>query len=591
MGLEAPHASQQAPVSSNMVVPTPPASTAHSPNRLNADSPNHLGSHHLDSHSPHHLDAYSSHHTTSPCSSMAVQAATAAAATTAAATTAALAGPIGVSHVCAGLDVHASPFQGISFLSQLPLSRSMSSSSSSSSSFGSSSSFSSSSVQSLLGRGGSWQAIQFAAGSGTGLGGAAWWRELHEAAAAATSSCENSPRGQQQRRGFSPRGDTQKVVVSPPGEQCREFSPRGEQRMEYSPRGEQRRESGTQSRDGSGNGSSMDSVGTGAISASSGRKASASGVPEPLRWLPRYVKVVEVGPRDGLQNERQQVPVGVKVELIHRLMAAGLPVVEATSFVSPKWIPQLSDAPEVMQRVQGNGRTKLPVLTPNLRGLENAVAAGAKEVAVFAAASEAFSKKNINCSVEESLERYRAVCDAARDRGIPVRGYVSCAVACPYEGHVEPAAVARVAKALHDMGCYEVSLGDTIGIGTPGSVAPMLDAVCACMPPSSLAVHFHDTYGQALANILVALQMGVSAVDSSIAGLGGCPYAKGASGNVATEDVVYLLHGLGIETGIDFDKLLEASAFISQALGREPCSRTAVALARTRQTLAETPKL
>ncbi|CAI5967619.1 unnamed protein product [Closterium sp. NIES-65] len=327
-----------------------------------------------------------------------------------------------------------------------------------------------------------------------------------------------------------------------------------------------------------------------------GKGESESRVPEavrsdPLQWLPRYVKVVEVGPRDGLQNEKQQVAVGVKVELIHRLMAAGLPVVEATSFVSPKWVPQLSDAPEVMQQVQSNGRTKLPVLTPNLRGLENAVAAGAKEVAVFAAASEAFSKKNINCSMEESLERYRAVCDAAKEMGILVRGYVSCAVGCPYEGHIEPAAVARVAKALHDMGCYEVSLGDTIGVGTPGSVAPMLDAVCASVPPACLAVHFHDTYGQALANILVALQMGVSVVDSSIAGLGGCPYAKGASGNVATEDVVYLLHGLGIHTGIDFDKLLDASAFISQALGREPCSRTAVALARTRQTMGETPEL
>ncbi|CAI5494556.1 unnamed protein product [Closterium sp. Naga37s-1] len=485
---------------------------------------------------------------------------------------------------------------------------------------------------------------------------------------------------------------------------------------------------------GVGNSNAIDGISdvsaTSVTSGTDGKGDSEGRVPEavrsdPLQWLPRYVKVVEVGPRDGLQNEKQQVAVGVKVELIHRLMAAGLPVVEATSFVSPKWIPQLSDAPEVMQRVQSNGRTKLPVLTPNLRGLENAMAAGAKEVAVFAAASEAFSKKNINCSVEESLERYRAVCDAARDRGIPVRGYVSCAVGCPYEGHIEPAAVARVAKALHDMGCYEVSLGDTIGVGTPGSVAPMLDAVCACVPPASLAVHFHDTYGKALANILVALQvrwlapvnaragalvfvalvfgalvfvalvfvallpphshshhtqMGVSVedssvaawgcfayakgasgnvategvvyllhggllllgvmsacvcfltgatsscacllppspplpspplpspplpsppthpphtdgrvmVDSSIAGLGGCPYAKGASGNVVTEDVVYLLHGLGIHTGIDFDKLLEASAFISQALGREPCSRTAVALARTRQTLAESPKL
>ncbi|CAI5966105.1 unnamed protein product [Closterium sp. NIES-64] len=422
--------------------------------------------------------------------------------------------------------------------------------------------------------------------TGSGLGGAAWWRELHEAATAATSSCENSPRGQQ-LRGASPRG-----------EQLRGVKPVGEQReREFTVPSNSGAVSASQEHkkctNGIGNLSAID--GTSGTSGN-GKGESESRVPEavrsdPLQWLPRYVKVVEVGPRDGLQNEKQQVAVGVKVELIHRLMAAGLPVVEATSFVSPKWVPQLSDAPEVMQQVQSNGRTKLPVLTPNLRGLENAVAAGAKEVAVFAAASEAFSKKNINCSMEESLERYRAVCDAAKEMGILVRGYVSCAVGCPYEGHIEPAAVARVAKALHDMGCYEVSLGDTIGVGTPGSVAPMLDAVCASVPPACLAVHFHDTYGQALANILVALQMGVSVVDSSIAGLGGCPYAKGASGNVATEDVVYLLHGLGIHTGIDFDKLLDASAFISQALGREPCSRTAVALARTRQTMGETPEL
>ncbi|CAI5458790.1 unnamed protein product [Closterium sp. Yama58-4] len=490
MGLEASHASPQAPI-------IPSGTVAHN----------------LDAHNPHQLDALNTHHvepsitnqSMSACSSMAVQAATAAAATTAAAAaTAALAGPIGVSHVCAGLDVDAFPFHGVSFLSPLPFSRSISSSSiststsTSSSGMGSMNSImsSSSGARSLQGSGGSWQAIQFAAGSGSGLGGAAWWRELHEAATAATRSCENSPRGQQ-LRGISPRGEKPRGV-SPVGEQRRrEFTVPGNSSAVSA--SHEHREGITGTNDSS-------------ASSGNGKDESVTKVPEavradPLQWLPRYVKVVEVGPRDGLQNEKQQVAVGVKVELIHRLMAAGLPVVEATSFVSPKWIPQLSDAPEVMQRVQSNGRTKLPVLTPNLRGLENAVAAGAKEVAVFAAASEAFSKKNINCSVEESLERYRAVCDAAKEMGIPVRGYVSCAVGCPYEGHIEPAAVARVAKALHDMGCYEVSLGDTIGVGTPGSVAPMLDAVCACVPPASLAVHFHDTYGQALANILVALQV------------------------------------------------------------------------------------
>ncbi|CAI7790505.1 unnamed protein product [Closterium sp. NIES-54] len=390
MGLEASHASPQAPVvPSSTVAPAPPASTAHS---------------------SHHLESLNANHNMSTCSSMAVQAATTAAAT------AALPGPIGVSHVCAGLDVDAFPFHGVSFLSPLPFPRSMSSSFSSSNSMSSMSisGSGSSGARSLQGSGGSWQAIQFAAGNGSGLGGAAWWRELHEAATAATCSCENSPRGQQ-CRGVSPMG----------GQRRGEFTvPNNSDGISVS----HDHKEGT---NGVGNSNAIDGISdvsaTSVTSGTNGKGDSEGRVPEaarsdPLQWLPRYVKVVEVGPRDGLQNEKQQVAVGVKVELIHRLMAAGLPVVEATSFVSPKWIPQLSDAPEVMQRVQSNGRTKLPVLTPNLRGLENAVAAGAKEVAVFAAASEAFSKKNINCSVEESLERYRAVCDAAKDRGIPVRG-------------------------------------------------------------------------------------------------------------------------------------------------------------------------
>ncbi|KAL2925329.1 Hydroxymethylglutaryl-CoA lyase mitochondrial [Bienertia sinuspersici] len=266
-----------------------------------------------------------------------------------------------------------------------------------------------------------------------------------------------------------------------------------------------------------------------------------------LIGMPTYVKIVEVGPRDGLQNEKNMVPTHIKIELIHRLVSAGLSVVEATSFVSPKWVPQLSDAKDVMKAVCQLDAARLPVLTPNSKGFEAAIAAGAKEIAVFASASESFSKSNINCSIDESLVRYRAVVAAAKKLSLPVRGYVSCVVGCPVEGPIPPAKVAYVAKELYDMGCFEISLGDTIGIGTPGTVIPMLEAVMSVVPADKLAVHFHDTYGQALPNIMVSLQMGINTIDSSVAGLGG-PYAKGASGNVATEDVVYMLHGLGIKT-------------------------------------------
>ncbi|KAG7572574.1 Pyruvate carboxyltransferase [Arabidopsis suecica] len=298
------------------------------------------------------------------------------------------------------------------------------------------------------------------------------------------------------------------------------------------------------------------------------------------KGIPKFVKIVEVGPRDGLQNEKNIVPTSVKVELIQRLVSSGLPVVEATSFVSPKWVPQLADAKDVMDAVNTLDGARLPVLTPNLKGFEAAVSAGAKEVAIFASASESFSLSNINCTIEESLLRYRAVATAAKEHSVPVRGYVSCVVGCPVEGAVPPSKVAYVVKELYDMGCFEISLGDTIGIGTPGSVVPMLEAVMAVVPADKLAVHFHDTYGQALANILVSLQMGISIVDSSIAGLGGCPYAKGASGNVATEDVVYMLNGLGVQTNVDLGKLIATGDFISKHLGRPNGSKAAVALNR-----------
>lgn len=293
---------------------------------------------------------------------------------------------------------------------------------------------------------------------------------------------------------------------------------------------------------------------------------------------PKQVRIVEVGPRDGLQSEKQIVPAAVKIELIERLADAGLPAVEATAFVSPKWVPQMADNAVVLTGIRRRPGTSYPVLTPNLKGLEAAIEAGADEVAVFGAASEAFSQRNINCSISESLRRFEPLVSAALAHDIKVRGYVSCVVGCPYEGTVAPAQVAQVAKGLADMGCYEVSLGDTIGTGTPTSVRRMLEAVGQGLPMAMLAGHFHDTFGMAMANICAALELGMAVFDSSVAGLGGCPYAAGASGNVATEDVVYLLSSVGIETGVDMDKLLAASAFISDHLGRLPASRAARAL-------------
>ncbi|XP_027071196.1 uncharacterized protein [Coffea arabica] len=299
-----------------------------------------------------------------------------------------------------------------------------------------------------------------------------------------------------------------------------------------------------------------------------------------LGSIPKFVKVVEVGPRDGLQNEKAIVPTAVKVDLIKMLVSSGLSVVEATSFVSPKWVPQLADAKDVLEAIQSVEGAKFPVLTPNLKGFAAAVAAGAKEVAIFAAASESFSMSNLNCSIKDSLNRYHDVACAARNSSIPVRGYISCVVGCPVEGAVSPSQVVYVAKALLAMGCTEISLGDTIGVGTPGTVVPMLEAVLEVVPVEKLAVHFHDTYGQALSNILVSLQMGIRTVDSAVSGLGGCPYAKGASGNVATEDVVYMLNGLGVKTNVDLQKVILAGDFICKHLGRSPGSKVAKALSR-----------
>jgi hydroxymethylglutaryl-CoA lyase len=296
-----------------------------------------------------------------------------------------------------------------------------------------------------------------------------------------------------------------------------------------------------------------------------------------------FVRIVEMGPRDGLQNERAEVPTAVKVELIERLADAGLPAVEATAFVSPKWIPQMADHAEVLERIRKKPGVSYPVLTPNLKGFEAARAAGATEVAIFAAASEAFSKKNINCSIAESLERFRPVAEAARKEKILLRGYVSCVLGCPYEGEIEPERVAEVAGSLYEMGCYEVSLGDTIGTGTPGKTKAMIEACAQRMPLEKLAGHYHDTYGQALANIYASLEMGVATFDASVAGLGGCPYAKGATGNVATEDVVYMLHGLGIRTGIDLEKLVDIGQWICAILKKEPASRAGRAIAAKRK--------
>ena len=300
------------------------------------------------------------------------------------------------------------------------------------------------------------------------------------------------------------------------------------------------------------------------------------------------VRIVEMGPRDGLQNEAQPVATAVKLELIDRLAAAGLRDIEATAFVSPKWVPQMADHAELLRALmQGAGDgtpprrragVRHPVLTPNLQGFEAAVAAGAEEVAVFAAASESFSRRNINCSIEESIARFEPVMAAARARGITVRGYVSCVVGCPYEGPIAPAQAAAVARRLADIGCAEISLGDTIGVGTPASVVRMLEAVSREVPVDRLAGHYHDTYGMAVANVHASYAFGLRVFDASVAGLGGCPYAKGATGNVATEDVVYLLHGLGADTGIDLDALVDVAAWISAGLGRAPVSRVSRAL-------------
>ena len=295
--------------------------------------------------------------------------------------------------------------------------------------------------------------------------------------------------------------------------------------------------------------------------------------------LPRKVRLVEVGPRDGLQNEKMTVATAVKIALIDRLTDAGFPAIEATAFVSPKWVPQMADAAAVMAGIRRAERVRYPVLTPNMKGFEAALAAKADEVAVFVAASETFSRKNINCSIAESLERVQPIHAAAAANGIRVRGYISCVLGCPYEGHIDPIKVAEVASALHRMGSYEVSLGDTIGVGTAGKTKALLATVAEQVPIERLAGHFHDTYGQALTNVYAAMEMGVATFDCSVAGLGGCPYAKGATGNLASEDVLYMLEGLAIETGVDMTKLRAAGQFISDALGRPPVSRVARALA------------
>ncbi len=294
--------------------------------------------------------------------------------------------------------------------------------------------------------------------------------------------------------------------------------------------------------------------------------------------LPTSVRVVEVGPRDGLQNESGPViDTAVKVELIQRLGEAGLRYIEAASFVSPKWVPQMGDAAAVMTGITRRPGVTYAALTPNLKGLEAAIAAGVSEVAVFTAVSESFTQKNINCSVAESLQRFEPVMALAKANNVRVRGYVSTTLGCPYEGDIAPQRVAQVSKTLYDMGCYEISLGDTIGAGTPLKAKQMLEAVSGQIPMAHLAAHFHDTYGQALANLLAVLEEGLSIIDASVAGLGGCPYAKGASGNVATEDVVYMLQGMGIDTGIDLDKLIAAGSFITQAIGRQTGSKVALA--------------
>ncbi|EGF84311.1 hypothetical protein BATDEDRAFT_34231 [Batrachochytrium dendrobatidis JAM81] len=297
--------------------------------------------------------------------------------------------------------------------------------------------------------------------------------------------------------------------------------------------------------------------------------------------LSDYVKIVEVGPRDGLQNEKTIVSTHIKVALINQLVAAGLPTVEATSFVSPKWVPQMADASEVYKLITSvptKSNVSFPVLVPNMKGLESALDVGVKEIAIFGAASESFSQKNINCSVEESIQRFKQVVEAALKKGVKVRGYVSTIVGCPYEMDIHPDAVAKLSQRMYEMGCYEISLGDTIGVATPNKIRTVIEAVSRVVPIEKLAMHCHDTYGQAIANILTSIEMGIRVIDSSVAGLGGCPYAKGATGNVSTEDVVYLLHGLGMHTGVDMQALATTGHFISKQLNRPNGSKAGLAM-------------
>ncbi len=298
-----------------------------------------------------------------------------------------------------------------------------------------------------------------------------------------------------------------------------------------------------------------------------------------MTGLPAKVRIVEVGARDGLQNEKAIVPTPIKVELIDRLSGTGLQTIEATSFVSPKWVPQLADAVEVYSAIAKKPGVRYPVLVPNLQGYERARSVSATEIAVFTAASEAFNRKNINASIDESIERFIPVMERARSDGVAVRGYVSTVLGCPYQGDVPIADVVRVARRLHDLGCYEISLGDTIGIGTPAKARAMLAAVANEVPMAALAVHFHDTRGQALANILACLELGVAVVDASVSGTGGCPYAPGASGNVASEDVVYMLHGMGVTTGVDLERLIDTGRWLSALLGRDNGSKVGKAAA------------